>query len=89
MLVVIILYLLGRQLFGWRVIGQTYTVADIQNGVWHPEVEDPPCADVREATYLIRPPFDAPEGAYRICPLLDTEPCIEFTKVPFEGTPGP
>lgn len=77
------------QLFGWGVVGQTYTVADTQNGIWHKAIDDPPCAAIPHGTWLIRPPFDGPNGAYRICPLADTEPCLEFTRVPFEGSPGP
>jgi hypothetical protein len=71
------------------VIGQTSSVSDILNGIWSEPVETPQCADVPQRIWLIRPPFDAPDGAYRICPLADTEPCVEFSRVPFEGTPGP
>ncbi len=77
------------QLIGWRTMGQSYSVTDIQEGLWHEPVDDPPCVAVPEQIYLVRPPFDSPDGAYRICPLLDDEPCLEFSRVPFEGTPGP
>jgi len=76
-------------LLGWRVVGQTRTVADIQTGTWRDPTEGPPCADVSEALYLVRLPFDAPSGTYRICGLADDRACIEFTRVPFAGTPGP
>ena len=77
------------QLFGWGVIGQTYTVSDTQDGVWHPATEQPPCQNLPDQNFLIRPPFDAPNGAYRMCPLADQQPCIEFSKIPFEDSPGP
>ena len=76
-------------LFGWSVVGQTHTVADIQTGTWRPAIEDPPCAEVPDALYLVRLPFDAPNGTYRICGLDDDRTCIEFRRVPFTGTPGP
>ena len=77
------------QLFGWSVIGHTHTVANTQEGVWHPPTDSPPCAVVPEQIYLIRPPFDAPNGTYRICGLAEDHACVEFRRVPFESTPGP
>ena len=77
------------RLFGWGVVGHTYTVADTQNGIWREPIDNPPCADVREQFYLVRPPFDAPDGTYRICGLVDEQPCVEFSRVPFVGSPGP
>ncbi len=74
-------------LTGWRLVGQSHTVSDIQNGVWHPRAESPPCAQVQHREYLIRPPFDAPNGVYRLCGLDDERPCVEFRRVPFQGTP--
>ena len=76
-------------LFGWRVIGQSHTVSDTQNGIWHEVSDSPPCADVPEQNYLIRMPFEAPNDAYRICALADEHPCLEFRRVPFQGSPGP
>lgn len=77
------------QLFGWQVIGQTHTVLDTRDGVWHEAVAEPPCAEVPLQTYRIRMPIDAPNDAYRICGLADDQACIEFSRTPFEGTPGP
>ena len=75
-------------LTGWHRIGETRTVADIQNGRWH-ESPVEPCADVPRQTYLIRPPFDARNGSYRICG-SDGEPCIEFERIDFVSDgPGP
>ena len=76
-------------LFGWRVIGQTHTVSDTQNGVWHKASDRPPCAAVPNQTYLVRMPFEAPNDTYRICGLADEQPCVEFSRVPFVGSPGP
>ena len=76
-------------LLGWSVVGQAYTVADVANGIWYEPTDEPPCADVPTQTYLIRMPNDGQTGAYRLCGLADLEPCIEFTRVPFIGTPGP
>lgn len=77
------------RLFGWGVVGQTHTVREATSGVWRSTQDDPPCADVPDQTYLVRAPFDAPNGVYRVCGLADDQGCIEFRKVPFEGTPGP
>ena len=74
-------------LFGWRLVGQAHSVSDMQNGVWHPATAEPPCVEVEHREYLVRPPFDAPNGIYRLCGLADEEPCIEFRRVPFRGTP--
>ncbi len=77
-------------LFGWTVVGETYTIADAQNGRWHIPTKPPPCQDVPVQTYLIRLPFDGPEGTYRICGLADDEPCVNVRRVPFDpGPPGP
>jgi hypothetical protein len=76
-------------LFGWKVIGQTYTVSDIQDGVWHEPSDRPPCSAVPKQTYLVRMPIDAPNDSYRICGVADEQPCVEFRRVPFESTPGP
>ena len=76
-------------LFGWRVVGQTHTVSDIQNGVWHEASDRPPCAAVPKQNYRVRMPFDAPNDSYRICGLADEQACVEFRRVPFESSPGP
>lgn len=77
-------------LIGWQMVGATHTVADSQNGVWHPLSESPPCVSVPEQTYFIRPPFDAPPGEYRICGLDDNQPCVEFRRIEFvNDEPGP
>jgi hypothetical protein len=75
-------------LLGWAVVGQTHTVSDVQNGVWHEAQEDPPCADVTQRLYLVRSPFDGPTGVYRVCGIADADPCVEFSRVPFESTRG-
>ena len=76
-------------LFGWSVIGQTHTVSDTQNGIWHDASDTPPCALVPEQTYLVRMPFEAPNDSYRICGLADEQACVEFRRVPFDRSPGP
>lgn len=76
-------------LFGWNVVGQTYTVDDTRTGTWHPPVENPPCMELADRQILVRLPPDAPSDVYRLCGLADERACIEFRKVPFEGTPGP
>ena len=69
-------------LLGWTVVGQTHTVEDMQNSIWRPAQEDPPCASVPERQYLVRV-FDRPPGIYRVCGLADEHPCVEFRRVPF------
>ena len=76
-------------LFGWNVVGQTYTVDDTRTGSWHRPMSDPPCMDLDDREILVRLPLDAPDDVYRLCGLADDRACIEFRKVPFEGTPGP
>lgn len=76
-------------LFGWSVIGQTHTVSDTQNGIWHKASDRPPCAFVPEQTYLVRMPVEAPNDSYRICGLADEQACVEFRRVPFDRSPGP
>lgn len=76
-------------LFSWEVVGQTFTVEDVSTGVWHQPAETPPCASVNEQLYRVRMPFDAPHDVYRLCGLADSQPCLEFKRVPFEGSPGP
>ena len=76
-------------LFGWREIGQTYDVSDALNGDWHSPRSDPPCVVLESRVFQVRPPFDAPPDVYRLCGLADEEPCVEWRKVPFTGSPGP
>ena len=76
-------------LFGWNVVGQTHTIDDTRTGTWHRAVADPPCMELTDRQILVRLPPDAPEDVYRLCGLADDRACLEFTKVPFEGTPGP
>ncbi len=76
-------------LFGWNVVGQTYSIDDTRTGTWHDAVPDPPCQSLDDVQILVRLPLDAPEDIYRMCGLADDRACIEFEKVPFQGTPGP
>lgn len=77
-------------LFGWDIIGQTYSVSDVRDANWHsPPLTNPPCDTVPEAEYLIRMPLNARPDVYRICGLADDRACIEFTMTEFVGTPGP
>jgi len=66
-------------LFGWRIVGQTHSVSDMQASAWSPPVDDPPCADVEERSYLVRV-FDQPPGIYRLCGLADDNGCLEFRR---------
>lgn len=76
-------------LFGWNVVGQTFSIADTSTGDWHRPVPDPPCVELSDREILIRLPTDAPDDVYRLCGLADDRSCVEFRRVPFEGTPGP
>ena len=77
-------------LMGWSEIGQTHTISDVQNAVWNPPTEDPPCSPVPTQNYLVRLPFSGPDGTYRICPLADDNPCVIVERVPYDpGPPGP
>lgn len=77
-------------LIGWETVGITQTIADTQQANWMGEAPMPECQDAPIQTYLIRLPRGAPDGTYRICGLAETEPCVEFRKVPFDpGEPGP
>lgn len=76
-------------LFGWSVVGQTFTIDDTRTGAWKVPVPDPPCRELSDRQILVRLPRDAPDGVYRLCGLADDRACMEFRRVPFEGTPGP
>lgn len=66
-------------LFGWKIVGQTHTVSDMQSSVWVPPLDDPPCDVVSERDYLVRV-FDQPTGVYRLCGLADDNDCVEFRR---------
>ncbi len=66
-------------LFGWRVVGQTHTVSEMQASAWTEPVDDPPCAVVEERSYLVRV-FDQPPGVYRLCGMADDNACVEFRR---------
>lgn len=72
-------------LLGWAPVGQTHSVEDMQNSVWRPPQDAPPCVDVPQREYLVRI-FDQPSGIYRLCGLADDRACVEFRKVPFENS---
>lgn len=76
-------------LFGWNVVGQTYSIVDTRTGAWHAPVADPPCVELSDREILVRLPIDSSFDIYRLCGLADEQRCIEFRRVPFEGTPGP
>jgi hypothetical protein len=77
-------------LFGWVIVGQSYSVSDILDGDWHtPPSSNPPCEDVPEAAYLVRMPLEAAPDVYRLCGLADDWGCLEFTMIPLERTPAP
>lgn len=67
-------------LLGWHVVGQTHSVHDMQNSLWRPAEEDPPCAEVPEREYLVRV-FDQAPGRYRLCGLADENECARFELV--------
>lgn len=76
---------------GWQVVGQSYSVGDIRDGIWHDAVDPPPCTPgISQQIYMIRPPFDAPVGIYRLRGLDDSNEDLEFRRIEFvPGPPGP
>jgi hypothetical protein len=67
-------------LFGWDIIGQTYTTADQESASWrNPPRANPACEIVPEDEYLITLPANSPTDVYRVCGLADERPCLEFT----------
>lgn len=67
-------------LVGWRVVGQTHSVRDMQSSSWQRPVPDPPCADVPERAYLVRV-FEQRPGIYQLCGLADENGCVQFRRV--------
>jgi hypothetical protein len=69
-------------LFGWVIVGQTYTSADIAEADWHmPPVSDADCEHVAPADQEINLPSGAEPDVYRVCGLDDNEPCLDFNLV--------
>ena len=67
-------------LFGWDIVGQTYTAADQEGANWrNPPRSNPACEMVPEDEYLITLPANSPADVYRVCGLADERPCLEFT----------
>ena len=67
-------------LFGWDIVGQTYSASDVEKANWYtPPSSNPPCDDAPEAEYLITLPADSDPDVYRVCGLADERGCIEFT----------
>ena len=77
-------------IIGWNTVGITQTITDTQQAHWIDETKTPECQEAPIQTYLIRLPRGGPDGVYRICGLADSQPCVEFRRVPFDpGEPGP
>ncbi len=69
-------------LFGWVIVGQTYTQTDVTEGNWHtPPASNPDCEQVANADYEITLPSPSPSDVYRICGLDDNQPCLDFNLV--------
>lgn len=69
-------------LFGWVIVGQTYSEADASEGTWNtPPRASPPCEDVPEAEYAIMLPREASPDVYRLCGLADEAGCLTFSLV--------
>ena len=69
-------------LFGWDILGQSYSAADLADTTWHsPPVTNPPCEIVEEAEQLVQLPLGAPPDVYRVCGLADERGCLEFELV--------
>lgn len=66
-------------LFGWKVVGQSHNVSDMQSSAWVAPVAEPPCDEVEERDWLVRV-FDRPPGIYRLCGLADDNGCVEFRR---------
>jgi hypothetical protein len=66
-------------MFGWVIVGQTYTRTDLEEADWHtPPVGNPTCASVATAEYTIRMPAGAGPDVYRVCGLDGDRGCTEF-----------
>ena len=69
-------------LFGWDIIGQSYSEADVEDGRWHlPPTTNPPCEIVEEQEFVVLLPEDAPLDSYRVCGLADDRGCLEVQLV--------
>lgn len=69
-------------LFGWDIIGQSYSVADVEDGRWHlPPTTSPPCEVVEDQEYVVLLPDGALPDSYRVCGLADEQGCLEFQLV--------
>lgn len=74
-------------LFGWVVVGQTFTITQVTSGSWQEPVDNPACSDVGESLLLVRMPLNVEPDTYRICGLADERDCLTVDVVPFES-PG-
>lgn len=76
-------------LFGWVIVGQTYSELDVAGAEWRsPPSSNPPCDDAPEAEYTVRLPADAVPDVYRVCGLDDEGECLQFRLVR-AATPEP
>jgi hypothetical protein len=77
-------------MFGWVIVGQTYSEQDIARAEWRtPPSSNPPCEDTPEVEQQISLPPDAQPDVYRICGLADELGCLTFTLAQPEETPEP
>lgn len=77
-------------MFGWVIVGQTYTESDLIDAIWHtPPSPIPSCQQAPEEEYVVRLPSDAVPDVYRLCGLVDELGCLEFrlTSAEAVGTP--
>ena len=74
-------------LFGWVIVGQSHTEADIEEANWHtPPSSSPPCQEVVDNERDISLPSDLGPDVYRLCGLADSLGCLEFTLAPAESS---
>jgi hypothetical protein len=77
-------------LFGWVIVGQTYSELDVAGAEWRtPPSSNPPCEESPEPEHPIRLPSNAAPDVYRICGLADELGCLEFTLVHPATAPEP
>ena len=77
-------------MFGWVIVGQTYSEQDIARAEWRtPPSSNPPCENTPEVEQRINLPADAVPDVYRICGLADELECLTFTLAQPEATPEP
>ena len=75
-------------MFGWDILGQTYSEADVERVRWNsPPTSNPPCEALPDAARLIFLHEGAAPDVYRICGLADELGCIEFELTEFAGPP--